>query len=1265
MKKTFLIIFTLIILIATFVTAQRYENNFMKYGTINNGGNLVVTSTPVNNVGIRGFVCSSANCASVSGNLWGGSILNSGDDFIQLVYPTTLQSSQGYGVYMYKNGYIPYEVNADWWGTCSSCDPVGPYDNYLTKKEVCVVNINDFDVEHNGGNIDVDVNVQSPIFHTGPLDYVPPSISDHYEVDVDVNLEVVKNGTAYYTETKAYDIPFSENKDVHFSFPVDRGNYSIYVYTTTNDDKCISYSKDEEEENKTIGCQTNLDCSYLNNACSSAVCNLVTESCEVDPMPIGFGDSCTSNPNSCGQTNSGTKLCDGTCDATTPSDPGYLGDACTSSPNSCGETNNGTTQCDGTCDATTSADPIGYGDLCTSSANSCGDTNNGTILCDGLCSAIKPAERPGWNNACNSAPNSCGQINPGFTDCFGICDATTPADPGYLGDACTSAPNSCGDTNNGTKLCDGTCSATTSADPGYLGDACGNACFNDGAKNCDNQCIGATPLPSNYGDVCTSLPNSCGNTNNGTILCDGTCSATTPPNPPGYGSSCTSNPNSCGDTNSGTKLCDGTCDAVMPAERSIWNNACNSTPNSCGQFNSGFTNCNGICNAIPPSDPGYLGDACGNACFNDGAKNCDNQCIGATPLPSNYGDVCTSLPNSCGNTNNGTILCDGSCSAKTPSNPPGLGHHCTSSPNSCGDVGHGTRQCDGTCSATTPAERSVWNKTCTSHPNSCGQTRTGITDCHGSCSVHSPPPNPPGYGNPCTSLPNSCGDTNPGTIQCDGTCDAVTPADPGYLGDACTSSANSCGDTNNGTKLCDGSCSATIPSDPGYLGDACGNVCFNDGAKNCDNQCIGATPLPSNYGNSCTSSANSCGQTNNGTTLCDGSCDAITPPNPPGYGSSCTSNPNSCGDVGHGTKQCDGTCDAVTPADPGYLGDACGNVCFNDGALDCAHQCIGATPLPSNYGDPCTVGIGMCQASGTYDCNGVCNAVPGKPFDEVCNGLDDDCDNIIDNGGNTLCDDGVYCNGPEICAGVLGCQAGSSIDCSSYNLSGISTCAYSPDNKPYTFDYFTGFTSVCNEDPDGCTVGVVNLTHTCDVGCGASCDKDSDCDDLNKYTKDVCSSSSCSCENIPIRCFEDYDCDDSNILTDDFCIKAGTVDSYCENKYIIDLLPRKKFLISQIRTNQLVYDEVQAGDQFFVDLNFENIGRRDTRYATIRITVSELGISRRLGPFSGPEVGEAMSRGLYVEIPKNAAPGVYTVRISLSDYNGIRRTRHRDFRIVK
>ncbi len=103
------------------------------------------------------------------------------------------------------------------------------------------------------------------------------------------------------------------------------------------------------------------------------------------------GQGCTSSANSCGQTNSGTIQCNGSCSATTPANPSYYGQACASTPNSCGQTNSGTYNCSDVCSASTPANPAGYGNSCTSAPNSCGQTNSGTIQCNGTCSAATPS----------------------------------------------------------------------------------------------------------------------------------------------------------------------------------------------------------------------------------------------------------------------------------------------------------------------------------------------------------------------------------------------------------------------------------------------------------------------------------------------------------------------------------------------------------------------------------------------------------------------------------------------------------------------------------------------------------------------------------------------------------------------------------------------------------------------------------------------------------------------------------------------------------
>ena len=64
-----------------------------------------------------------------------------------------------------------------------------------------------------------------------------------------------------------------------------------------------------------------------------------------------------------------------------------------------------------------------------------------------------------------------------------------------------------------------------------------------------------------------------------------------------------------------------------------------------------------------------------------------------------------------------------------------------------------------------------------------------------------------------------------------------------------------------------------------------------------------APPVRSDFGNDCTSPANLCGATNDGTIECNG-CTAFTPPLPADYDDIHTSTPNVCGDTNHVLIQC-------------------------------------------------------------------------------------------------------------------------------------------------------------------------------------------------------------------------------------------------------------------------------------------------------------------------------------------------------------------------
>ncbi len=160
------------------------------------------------------------------------------------------------------------------------------------------------------------------------------------------------------------------------------------------------------------------------------------------------------------------------------------------------------------------------------------------------------------------------------------------------------------------------------------------------------------------------------------------------------------------------------------------------------------------------------------------------------------------------------------------------------------------------------------------------------------------------------------------------------------------------------------------------------------------------------------------------------------------------------------------------------------------------------------------------------------------------------------------CDDGIYCNGAEQCVGGI-CQDAADVDCSGNDIAEIAACDNDPDNNIFTYDYGTGFISVCDEDVDSCTVGSQTLTHDCrdddltdglsDGACGAECDQDADCaatdcdnldgcvgndyhdyDDVDNTCLGDCSCTSNACGQPTIstddaRCIDcqvDADCDD-------------------------------------------------------------------------------------------------------------------------------------------
>lgn len=163
--------------------------------------------------------------------------------------------------------------------------------------------------------------------------------------------------------------------------------------------------------------------------------------------------------------------------------------------------------------------------------------------------------------------------------------------------------------------------------------------------------------------------------------------------------------------------------------------------------------------------------------------------------------------------------------------------------------------------------------------------------------------------------------------------------------------------------------------------------------------------------------------------------------------------------------------------------------CQPDGTCIQQSQCIDLDN--DGYGNP---GSSNCPNGSQTDCND--NNINIHPQAiEICDGQDNNCINGIDENPTQLCTDNIYCNGLEICNGVLGCGVGTPVDCSINNIPPVNSCFNNPDNNPYTLDTRTGFTSTCNEVTDSCTTGTGGiLIHTCNlVQCTAQCDPSNAC----------------------------------------------------------------------------------------------------------------------------------------------------------------------------
>ncbi|MEZ4268534.1 MAG: MopE-related protein, partial [Myxococcota bacterium] len=235
-----------------------------------------------------------------------------------------------------------------------------------------------------------------------------------------------------------------------------------------------------------------------------------------------------------------------------------------------------------------------------------------------------------------------------------------------------------------------------------------------------------------------------------------------------------------------------------------------------------------------------------------------------------------------------------------------------------------------------------------------------------------------------------CGGDIPHCNTADNSCVECVNAGQCADGDACSEDAcdgNKCVNTPNATVGDDCSVGLGECLRSGVI------VCQEDGSTACDAEVVeGSTEVCDSKDNDCDGetdatdlslAAGSCGDDLKGV------CAGAVPP-----ASYC---------VEGSWEPCDAAVFAAH-APTTYVAD--GELC--DG-LD--NNCDGATDEGLGLGDDCTVGLGVCKASGSVVC-GVdgkprCNATAGTPSADVCDGLDNNCDGATDavGQGASVCTD--------------------------------------------------------------------------------------------------------------------------------------------------------------------------------------------------------------------------------------------------------------------
>ncbi|MBT9555190.1 MAG: hypothetical protein IV100_04130 [Myxococcales bacterium] len=761
---------------------------------------------------------------------------------------------------------------------------------------------------------------------------------------------------------------------------------------------------------------------------------------------------------------------------------------------------------DDDCDGATDEDAAwaNKGQVCNVGTGQCVAT--GTFGCN--------AASPGGPTVCSVSP-----LATGTESCDGLdndCDGATDENAAWAnkGQPCTAGIGAC--------VASGVYACNTSAPTGpTLCTADAAAAVSEVCDGLDNDCDGATDEGAswaNKGKPCTAGSGVC--TAPGVYKCNAVN--------PSAATACDAVPSS-----AGSEVCNGLdddCDGLTD-EDSAWTNKgkpCSAGTGAC-QRAGVFT-----CNTASPAGA-LVCDAVQGSAGTETCNGLDDDCDGQTDEGAswaNKGKPCTAGVGTCqaagvyvcnATTPAGATVCDATPGVAGTEVCDGLDNDCDSATDEgaawvnkgkpC-NAGVGVCQVAGVnvCNATSPAGALVCN---VSAAPAGTEVCNGLDDdCDGQIDEGA---NWANKGTPCTTGTGAC--QAAGVYVCNATTPAAVTVCNAVAGASGVEVCNALDDD------CDGATDETTWADKGTVCTVGSGLCQTTGTR----QCNAANPA----------GATVCGATPGaaGTEVCDGldnDCDGSTDEGAlwVNKGTPCTAGLGVCQKAGITV------CNTSAPA----ASTVCSVVGGSPGTESCDgldNDCDGQTDegtLWVTKGQACTVGVGVCQASGVKVCDAaaptgalICNGVAGASGVESCDGLDNDCDGATDE-GSLWTDKGSVCT-----TGTGTCQASGTKRCNVANPAGATICSAVAG---------TAATEACNgldDDCDGATdEGALwsNKGTICTAGSGV-CLRTGlfVCNSSNPATATVCSvvagaGATETCDAL------DNDCDGA---TDETFLDKGTV----------------------------------------------------------------------------------------------------------------------------